>query len=202
MARTLPFIQLVAFHISLFCLLSFVISSSGAKTTCSCGPSSCPLMPSGHKESSFEIKFGCNFGTELSRAPYLGLSVVWAFPIVEWTPRDLPWKRGWVGGYFGCNFKEQFEPESSNMKVQGGSCSTPPGPVIHGLSYAKSNCKFPHLPSGGKMEHFGNTRVTPKSSQDFSLLLVTCLAHLNVFFLYELFDIREMFQFYYEPFYP
>lgn len=52
------------------------------------------------------------------------------------------------------------------------------------------------------MEHFGNTRVTPKSSQDFSLLLVTCLAHLNVFFLYELFDIREMFQFYYEPFYP
>lgn len=33
------------------------------------------------------------------------------------------------------------------------------------------------------MEHPGNAGVTPKSSQDFCSLLVTCLTHPNTFFL-------------------
>lgn len=71
------------------------------------------------------------------------------FPLLNKHLETCPGREAWVGGYFGYNFKEHFEPESSDMKVQGESCSMPPGPVIHWLSNAKSNCKFPHLPSGG-----------------------------------------------------
>lgn len=42
----------------------------------------------------------CNFGTELSQDTPKVLSAVWAFPIVELTPRDLPRKRSLGGRVF------------------------------------------------------------------------------------------------------
>lgn len=142
-------LSLKYFRFALFCWLSFVISLSGARTACSWRPSSCPLGSSGLKDSSFEIHFVVILAQNCHRTHRRCCLQSEPFPLLNKHLETCPGREAWVGGYFGYNFKEHFEPGSSDMKVQGESCSTPPGPVIHWLSNAKSNCKFPHLPSGG-----------------------------------------------------